>query len=95
MLIGKKVGDCIATSSPAGGLGCSSFGNHESTGGDLVISPLAGADEVFCKIPFVLDAVVLPSAAIGVKILESAAKNLRQSSSLSVPSLCWCMSTLS
>ena len=68
-------GDCIATSFLACGLGCSSVGDRESTGGDLVTSRLAGADGVVGVILLVVtDAVVLPTAGIGVKILDVAGK---------------------
>ena len=44
MSIGVIGGDCIATSCPVCGLGYSSAGDREITGGDLVTSRLAGAD---------------------------------------------------
>ena len=63
------------------GLGCSSVGDCENTGGDLVTSRLAGADEVIGVILLVvIDAVVRPTAGSGVKKLEGAGKKLRQSS---------------
>ena len=63
------------------GLGGSSTGDRENTGGDLVTSPLAGADEVIDEILLVvIDAVVRPTAGIGVKILEDAGKKVKQSS---------------
>ena len=69
------VGDCIATSFLVCGLGCSSVGDRENTGGDLVTSPLAGADEVIGQILLVgIDVVVSTTAGIGVKILERAGK---------------------
>ena len=63
------------------GLGCSYAGDRENTAGDLVVSRLAGADGVIgTTLLAVLDAVVRPTAGIGVKILECAGKKLRQSS---------------
>ena len=63
------------------GVGCYNAGDCENTGGDLVTSRLNGADEVISVILFVvIDAVVRPTAGIGVKILEGAGKKLRQSS---------------
>ena len=79
--IGGVCGDCIATSFPACGLFCSSVGDCENIGGDLVTSRLIGADEMFGVILLVeVDAVVRPTAGIGVKLLEGAGKKLRQSS---------------
>ena len=81
MSIGVIGGDCIATSFLACGLGCSSVGDQESTGGDLITSCLAGAGEVTGVILLiVIDAVVCHTAGIGVEILEGAGKKLRQSS---------------
>ena len=75
MLSCRVVGDCTATSFLARGLGCSSVGDRENTGGDLVTSRLVGADEVIGVILLVVtDAVVRPMASIGVKILEVAGK---------------------
>ena len=80
MLIGVMGDDCIATSCPVCGLGCSNVGDRENTGGDLVTSLLAGADEFIGVILFVeVDTVGRPTAGIGVKILEGAGKKLRQS----------------
>ena len=63
------------------GLGYSSVGDCENTGSDLVTSRLAVVDEVVDVIlPVVIDAVVRPTAGVGVKILEGAGKKLRQSS---------------
>ena len=88
----RVAGDCIATSFSMCGLCCSCVGDRENTGGDIVTSRLAGADEVSGVILLgVLDAVVRPTAGIGVKILEGAGKKLRQSSWLSVPSMCLCV----
>ena len=57
------------------GLGCSNAGNRENTGVDLVTSRLAGADEVNGVLLLVVtDAVVRPTAGIGVKTLEGAGK---------------------
>ena len=71
----RVVGDCIATSILACGLGCSGVSHRENTGGDLITSRLAGADEVIGAILLVvIDAVVRPATGIGVKILESAGK---------------------
>ena len=63
------------------GLDCSSVGDCEITGGDLVTSLLAGADEVIGVILLVgIDAVVRHTAGIGVNLLEDADKKLRYSS---------------
>ena len=63
------------------GLGCSSTGDRENTGGDLITSRLVGAQEVIGVILLVVvDAVVGPTADIGVKILEDAGKKVKQSS---------------
>ena len=60
------------------GLGCSSTGDRETTGGDLVTSRFAGAVEVIGVILLVvIDAVVRPTAGIGVKILEDAGMKLK------------------
>ena len=79
--IGRVVGDCIAKSFLVCGLGCLSVGDRENAGGDLVTSRLAQADEVIgVLLLVVIDAVVRPTARVGVKILEGAGKKLRQSS---------------
>ena len=71
----RVVGDCIETSFLACGLGCSSVGARENTGGDLIASRLAGVDELIGVILLVVtDAVVRPTTGIGVKILEEAGK---------------------
>ena len=78
------------------GLVCSSAGDCENTGGDRVTSRLAeagGKSGVILHV--VMDAGVRPIAGISVKILEDAGKKLRQSSWLSVPSMCLCVSALS
>ena len=94
--IWRVVGDCIATSFSVCGLGCSSVDDLENIGGYLVTSRLTGADEMFGIIwPNEVDEVVRPTAGIGVKILEGAGKKLRQSSWLSVPSICLCVSAMS
>ena len=81
MPIGGLVGDCIATSFPVCGLGCSSAGDRGNTGGDLVTSRLAGAEEVIgVGLLVVADAVVRPKAGFGWKILEGVGNKLRQSS---------------
>ena len=75
------IGDCIATSFLVCGLGGSSVGDGEKTGGDLVISHLVGTDEISGVILLgVIDAVVRPTVAIGVEMLEGAGRKLRQSS---------------
>ena len=77
----RVVGNCIATSFLALGLGCSSVGDRENTGGYLVTSRLAGADEVFGVLLLVgIDVFVSPTAGIGVKVLQGAGKKLKQSS---------------
>ena len=81
MLIGMIGGDCIATSCPVYGLGCSDVRDRANTGGDLVASRLAGAGEVIGVILLVeVDAVGRLTAGIGVKKLEGGGKKLRQSS---------------
>ena len=71
----RVVGDCTATSFPAGALGSSRVGDRENTGGDLITSRLAGSDEVIGVILLVVtDAVVRPTTGIGVKTLEGAGK---------------------
>ena len=56
-------------------LGCSNGGDRENTGGDLVVSRLAGADEVIDVIHLVVtDAVVRPTAVIGEKFVEVPGK---------------------
>ena len=78
------------------GLGFSSVGECENTRGDLVTPRLARADEVIGECRLVgTDVVGRPAADIGVKILEVAGKKLRQSSWLSVPSMCLCVSAMS
>ena len=63
------------------GLGCSSVGDGEKTGGDLVTSRLVGTDKIGGEFLLgVIEAVVRPTLGIGVKILESAGRKLRQSS---------------
>ena len=63
------------------GLGCSSTGDREKTGDDLVTSRLAGTDgKSGVIIPGVIHAVVRPTVGIGVKMLEGAGRKLRQSS---------------
>ena len=80
MLICGVVGDCIATSVPACGLDCSIVGDRENTGGDLVTSRLAEADEAIGVVLLVvIEAVVRPMVGTGVKIL-GVGKKLRQSS---------------
>ena len=80
MLICGVVGDCIATSFPACGLDCSNAGDRENTGGDLVASRLAGADEVIGVVLLAaVEVVVRPTVGTGVKIL-GVGKKLRQSS---------------
>ena len=75
MLIGVIGDDCIATSFSVCGLGCAKVGDRENTGGDLVTSHLAGADEVIGVTLLVeVDAVGRPTTGIGVKILEGAGK---------------------
>ena len=81
MSIGVIVGHCTATSFPVCGLDCSNAGERENTGGDIVISRHAGPDKVIGLFLFVgIDAVVRPTASIGVKTLGVAGKKLRQSS---------------
>ena len=81
MSIGGKVIDCIATSFPACRLGCSSASACENFGGDIVTCHPTGADEIIGVILVVgTDAVLRPTAGMGVKSLESAGKKLRQSS---------------
>ena len=80
MSIGGVIGD-FATSFLACGLGGSSVGDGEKTGGDLVTSRLVGTDEMSGVIVLgVVDAVVRPTVGVGVKILEDAGRKLRQSS---------------
>ena len=56
-------------------------GDCEKTGGDIVTPRVAGADEISGVVLLgVLDAVVRPTAGIGVKILGGAGKKLSQSS---------------
>ena len=75
------IGDCIATSFLVCGLGCSSVGDDEKTGGDLVTSHLVGTDEISGVILLgVIDAVVRPTVCIGMEMLEGAGRKLRQSS---------------
>ena len=75
------IGDCIATSFLVCGLGGSSVGDGEKTGGDLVTSRLVGTDEISGVILLgVADAVVRPTVGVGVEILEDAGRKLRQSS---------------
>ena len=63
------------------GLDCSSVGDGEKTGGDIVTSRLVGTGEISGVILLgVIDAVVRPTAGIGVKMLEGAGRKLRQSS---------------
>ena len=96
MSIWRVVGDCIATSILVCGLGCSDAGDRENTGGDLVTSRLTEADEVIGVILLVvIDAVVRPTASVGMKILENAGKKVKQSSWLSVPSMYLCVSAVS
>ena len=74
------VGDCIPTSFLGHGLGCSDAGDRKNTGVDLDTARLAGANEVIGVILLVVtDAVVRPTAGIGVKILEDAGKKVKQS----------------
>ena len=81
MSIGIIGGDCIATSFSACGLGCSNVGERENTGGDLVTSRLTGAEGLIVVIRLVVpDAVVRPTAGIGVRRLEGGGQKLRQSS---------------
>ena len=80
MSFGGKLGDCIATSFPVSVLRFSSAGDPENTRGDLFSSRFAGVDEVSgLMIPLGIDAVVHPTAGIGVKTLEGVGKKLRQS----------------
>ena len=75
------IGDCIATSFLVCGLGGSSVGDGEKTGGDLVTSRPVGTDEISGVILLgVVDAVVRPTVGIGVEMLEGAGRKLRQSS---------------
>ena len=75
------VGECIAASFFGRRLGCSDAADRKNTGVDLVTSHLAGADEVIVVILLVVtDAVVRPTAGIGVKLLEDAGKKVKQSS---------------
>ena len=68
MSICRVVGDCVATSFPVCGVGCSSVGDCRNTGGDRVTSRLAGAGEINDVIRLVgTDAVVRPTAGIGLK----------------------------
>ena len=63
------------------GLCCSCVGDRENTGGDLVTSRLVGAGEISGVILLgVIDAVARPTAGIGVKVLENAGKEVKQSS---------------
>ena len=81
MSICSVVGEFVATSHPVCGLVCSSAGDWDNTGGDLVTFRLAEADEVIGGILLVvIDAFVRPTAGIGVKILEGEGKKLRQPS---------------
>ena len=81
MLIGGVVGDWIATSFSVCGLGGFGVGDGEKTGGDLGTSRLVGTDEISGVILLGgVDAVVRPTAGIGVKMLEGAGRKLRQSS---------------
>ena len=73
------IGDCIATSFLVCGLGGSSVGDGEKTGGDLVTSRLVGTDEISGVILLgVVDAVVRLTVGIGVEMLEGAGRKLRQ-----------------
>ena len=57
------------------GLSGACAGDRENTGGDIATSRLAGADEIKGVILLgVLDAVVRPTAGIGVRILEGTGK---------------------
>ena len=77
MSIGVIGGDCIATSCPVCRLGCSNVGDCENTGSDLVISRLAGADEVFSVLSLgVIEVVIRLTAGNSVKLLEGAGKKL-------------------
>ena len=74
-------GDGIATSCLMRGLSCSSVGDRENTGGDIVTSRLIEADEVIGVILLVvIDAVVRPAAGVGAKTREDAGKKVKQSS---------------
>ena len=96
MSIAGIVGDCIATSFTGSGLCCFSDGHRENIEGDFVTSRLAGADEIIDGILLVrIDAIVRPTVGIGVKTLEGIGKKLRQSSLLSVPSMCLRVSAVS
>ena len=56
------VGEWIATSFLACGLGCSSVGDRENTGDDLVASRLVGADELIgVSVLVMTDAAVRPT----------------------------------
>ena len=80
MLICGVVGDGIATPMLACGLDCATVGDCENTGGDLVASRLAVADEVIDVVLLAaVEAVVRPTGGTGVKIL-GVGKKLRQSS---------------
>ena len=95
MSICRVSGDCIATSISVCGLLCSTVGDckntgdREDTGGDLVVS--RSADVIGIILLVMLDVVVRPTVGIGVRML-GAGKKLRQSSWLSVPSICLCLS---
>ena len=62
------------------GLGCSSTGDSENTGGDLATSRFVADEEIGVNILVGIDAVVHPTAGIGVKALEGVGKKLEQSS---------------
>ena len=81
MSIGGIFGDGIATPISGCGVNCSSTGYYENTGGNLGTSYLAGAEEVAdVRLLIVIDAVVRPTAGIGVKPLDYTGKKLWQSS---------------
>ena len=78
MSIGVIGGDCIATTCPVCGLGCSNICDCENTGGGLVMSRFAGPDEVFGIVLLdIIGAAVRPTTGIGVKILGGVAKKLK------------------
>ena len=68
------------------GLVCSSAGDRENTGGDLVSSRPAGADEMIGVILLVA-IVMVAGPTTGVSVLEGTGKKLR----FSVPSMCLCV----
>ena len=62
------------------------------TGGDLVTSRIAGANDVGGMILLRgVDAVVRPNVIVGVEMLEAVGKKLKQSSWITVASICLCV----